>query len=65
MFRPQRFSGHSRMWVLTNPEKINLNNETYQEKNCRAIYVGIVDYFKDRKDKSRGYINCIMLNKLI
>jgi len=33
---------------LTNPEEeSNLNNETYQEKIAWAIYVGIVDYFKE------------------
>lgn len=33
---------------LSNPEEeANLNNETYQEKVAWAIYVGIVEYFKN------------------
>ncbi|NLJ87613.1 MAG: N-acetylmuramoyl-L-alanine amidase, partial [Epulopiscium sp.] len=33
---------------LTNPEEeANLNNEIYQEKVAWAIYVAIVEYFKE------------------
>ena len=36
---------------ISNPEEeANLNNETYQEKVAWAIYVGIVEYFKESEE---------------